>query len=186
MTGPAGLPWGDWATWATALFTLLAFGGVLFALYVENRNRRADIERLDAQRREDQLGAQAHQVDAWIDRAEWQFGDLHRPTRNIYVYLRFANASPQAVRSGIAELIYDTTHNLYQVGTVAPNGGSQPNEMRFIFVMPDGYPYGMPPDNLLGGLFKSAFAFTDAGGYRWDRRWDGTLSCTREGPASGV
>jgi hypothetical protein len=105
-----GLDPGDWATWATAAVSLFAFGAVVVGLRIESRNRRADIERLDGQRRDDQLSAQARQVGAtisWLSGTTTTAGITYAP-----IQLRVVNASNLPIRN--------LQGHLSEVGTFEP------------------------------------------------------------------
>ncbi len=58
--------WGDVATWAVAIAGFLAFVGVILGLFIEGNRRRSDIARIDQQRHDDAVSAQARLVGAYI------------------------------------------------------------------------------------------------------------------------
>jgi hypothetical protein len=97
VTTFAGRPLGDLATWVSAVVSFLAFGAVVTGLFVERSRRRSDIARLDRQRREDQLSAQARQVGAyleWTGPARVENGLSWRP-----LAIHVTNASDLPVRN---------------------------------------------------------------------------------------
>ena len=67
VTTWAGLPLGDLATWAAAAVGLLAFGAVVLGLFIEGSRRKADIQRLDEQRHEDQISQQARLIGGYLE-----------------------------------------------------------------------------------------------------------------------
>jgi len=118
----AGLPLGDWATWAAAFFGFLAFVGLIMGLFVEGGRRRADIARLDAQRHQDQISAQAIQVGAFIS---WpaQTSDV-APDRE-RLQLTVINASPLPVRYVVGHIfrnVDDAYHARFLPIVIAPAG----------------------------------------------------------------
>jgi hypothetical protein len=106
-----GLPIGDWASWAAAFVSLLAFGAVVVGLFVEGSRRKSDIARLDAQRHEDRVGEQARLIGAYVKPGSLQPAALQGHDRWIAV---ITNASKLPIHNVVGQL-FDrdgvTTHH---------------------------------------------------------------------------
>ena len=183
-----GLPFGDWATWATAVASFLAFLGVLTGLLVERVARRSDIARVDARYREDEnrrhldaISAQARLVDAWISGANWEL-DFENPSLSVEVDVTFSNGSSQAIRGVMLELAWeDSPGASFSCGVIPPNelGIRVGRKVGPIFA-PAGTKPGSLPNEFLPGIMRLSLSFTDAIGNLWLRDSRGVLTLLRE------
>jgi hypothetical protein len=172
----AGLPIGDWATWAAAFVSLLAFAAIVIGLRVEGSRRRADIARLDALRYKDELSAQARLVDAWVSHFKRQ-GD------HLELTVSVSNSSPQAVRAVSVLLTWDKVFPYpaaFRYEVVPPT--TLGSEYTKVVEMPP--PEDLPIEEMLTATISDrlylTLVFTDTRGTKWRRSTDGDFSVMEE------
>lgn len=106
MTVPAtvgGLAPGDWATWAVAATSFLAFAAVVVGLVIEAKHRKADIRRIERERRDDRIGEQARRIGAYVKEST-DYPRAMRPDEMLLVVV-VTNGSPLPVHEIEGDLI---------------------------------------------------------------------------------
>ncbi|HEY5110373.1 MAG TPA: hypothetical protein VII96_12265 [Acidimicrobiales bacterium] len=150
----------------------LAFAAVVVGLFVESRNRKADIARLDTQRIEEQSSEHARQVGAFIEATSirGKFGDPEPGTEGRALHLTVVNAGKLPVRNFEARVVKvgdsEVTALFEPIAVVVPGEFERYME---VVGAPDGW--------------RLEIEFDDDAGTRWSKY--GPHGLTRSGISAG-